>query len=74
MVCCDNGAVTLSRKYSTAAPPNHPSGLSHETLMQVPATVGRRRTTIDRCGDRTRESEREETAGRKANEGGLEAK
>lgn len=25
---------------SIAPPPNHPSGLSHETLMQVPATTG----------------------------------
>lgn len=25
---------------SIAPPPNHPSGLSHGTLMQVPATTG----------------------------------
>lgn len=44
---------------STAPSPNQPSGLSHQTLMQVPANAGRRR--IDKCIEKEREREKEKT-------------
>lgn len=58
---------------STAPSPNQPSGLSHQTLMQVPVNVGRRR--IDKCIERERKREsRKKNRGRKrkrAGDGGI---